>query len=69
MPWALYMHFLLFVCLWPCWLFVAALKLSLVAASKGRCLDVIHRLLTAVVSLNVERGLWGAWAQQLQLVL
>ena len=69
MPWALYMHFLLFVYLWLCWLFVAELELSLVAASKGHSLDMTHRLLTAVVSLVVECGLWGTWAQQLQLVL
>ena len=57
------MRFFLFVYLWLRWLFVAAaLELSLVAVSKGRCPVVIHRLPTAVFSL-VERGLWGTRAQ------
>ena len=38
---------------------MAAGKLSLVAASRGCCLSVVHRLLTVVTSLAAEHRLWG----------
>ena len=36
---------------------------SFVAARGGYLLVVVHRLLTAVASLVVEKGLWGTWVQ------
>ena len=35
---------------------------SLVAASRGYRLVAVHRLLIAVASLAMERGLWSVWA-------
>ena len=40
-----------------CWVFVAVLKLSLVAASRGYSPDVVLRLLIVVASLVAEYGL------------
>ena len=42
---------------WLHWVFVAVLRLSLVAASGGYSLAVVLRLLTAVASLVAEHGL------------
>ena len=63
-----------------CWVFVAVLKLSLVAASRGYSPDVVLRLLIVVASLVAEGGPWSAqvlecadfsschtWAQERQL--
>lgn len=44
------------------WVFIAALKLSLVEATKGYVLVVMHRLLTAVSALVAEHRLQDAWA-------
>ena len=49
--------FHLFTCLWLHWVLVAVLWLSLIAASRGYSLVVVHGLLTAVASLVVEHGL------------
>ena len=46
------------------WVFIAARRLSLVAAS-GTTLVALHGLLVAVASLVAEHRLWGAQAQQL----
>ena len=40
-----------------CWVFVAVLKLSRVAASRGYSPDVVLRLLVVVASLVAEYGL------------
>ena len=55
---------------WQYWVFVAACRLSLVAASRGCSLTVVRRLLTVVVSLVGEQRLsvlglssCGAWAE------
>ena len=42
---------------WLCWVFVAARRLSLVAAAGGYSLVVGHGLLIAVASLVAEHGL------------
>ena len=42
---------------WLCWVFVAALGLSLVAVSRGDSLVAVYRLLTAVASLVAEHEL------------
>ena len=42
---------------WLCWVFVAALRLSLVAVSRGDSLVAVYRLLTAVASLVAEHEL------------
>ena len=47
----------LFIYFWLCWVFIAAHRPSLVAASVGYSLVVVHRLLIAVASL-----LWSIWA-------
>ena len=47
---------------WPCWVFVAAHGLSLVAGSGGSSLAVVCRLLVVVASLVAECRLWGVWA-------
>ena len=46
---------------WPCWVCVAV-GFSLVAASGGYSLGVMHRLLIAMASLVTEHGLQGPWA-------
>ena len=48
---------------WLHWVFTAALGLSLVVESGSYSLVEVPRLLTAVASLVVGRGLWGALAQ------
>ena len=44
------------------WVFVAARGLSLVAASGGYSLAVVHGLLISMASLVTEHGLWVAQA-------
>ena len=44
---------------WLLWVFIVVCGLSLVAASRGYSLVVVHRLLTVVASLVVEDGLWS----------
>ena len=46
-----------FIYSWLHWIFVAALKLSLIALGGDYCLIVMHRLLIVVASLVVEHGL------------
>ena len=53
---------ILFIYLELCWVFIAALRLFLVAESGGYSLVVVCRLLTAVASPVKEQGLWGLWA-------
>ena len=50
---------------WLCWVFVAALRLSPVAASEGYSLAAAHRLLTAAASLAAEHTLQAHGRQQL----
>ena len=51
------------VCLfWLCWVFVAAWVFSLVAASSGSSLVVVHGLFIAVASLIVQHGLQSCQA-------
>ena len=50
-------YFILFIYFWLCWVFVAARKLSLAAASEGLLFIVVRGLLIAVASLVVEHGL------------
>ena len=47
---------------WLHWVFIAALGLSLVVENGSYSLVEVPRLLTAVASLVVGHGLWGAWA-------
>ena len=49
--------FYLFTYLWLHWVLVAVLWLSLIAASRGYSLVVVHGLLIAAASLVVEHGL------------
>ena len=42
-----------------CWVFVAILGFSLVAASEGYSPGVEHGLLIVVAALVAEHGLWG----------
>ena len=51
---------ILFIFLWLCWVFVAAPRLSLLAAGSGHSLTAVHRLLSVVASLAAECGLHGA---------
>ena len=44
----------LFVYFWLCWVFVALHGLSLVTASRGYSLAVVHGLVIAVASLVAE---------------
>ena len=48
---------------WLHWVFIAALGLSLVVENGSYSLVEVPRLLAAVASLVVERGLWAALAQ------
>ena len=43
------------------WVFVATHGLSLLVASGGYSLAVLHGILIAVASLVMEHGLWGTW--------
>ena len=43
------------ICFWRCWVFVAAGRLSLVAASGGSSPAAVRRLLIAVASLVIQR--------------
>ena len=52
----------LFISFWLHWVFIVAHRLSLVAASGGYSLVVVHGLLIALASLVAEHGLWGTWA-------
>ena len=45
-----------FICLCLCWVFIAALRLSLAAASRGYSLVAVLGLLIAVDSLVAEHG-------------
>ena len=47
---------------WLCWLLVAGLRFSLVETSRGFSPVAVHRLLIAVASLVIERGLQGTLA-------
>ena len=47
----------IYVFLWLHWVFVAALRSSLVAGSRSYSLVVVHRPLLAAISLVVEHGL------------
>ena len=47
----------LFVCFWPCWVFIAAHGLSLVGGERGLLLVAVRGLLIVVVSLVAEHGL------------
>jgi len=49
----------LFVYFWPNWDFVAACRLSLVTASWGNSLAVVHRLLIVVSSLVAKLRLYN----------
>ena len=49
--------FFIYLYFWLHWVFVAACVLSLVAASRGYSLVVIHRLLVVVASLVAEKRL------------
>ena len=47
----------LFIYLWPHWVFTAAHRLSLVAASGSYSLAAVHEILIAVASLVAEHRL------------
>ena len=47
---------ILFVCFWPCWVFVAALVLSLVTGSRGHSRVAASRCLTVGASLVEEHS-------------
>ena len=49
--------FILFINFWLRWVFIAARGLSLVGGERGLLFVVVRRLLIAVASLVVERGL------------
>ena len=53
----LFFFFLNFIYFWLRWVFIAACRLSLVAASGGLLFVAVHGLLTAVASLVVEHEL------------
>ena len=55
-------HLKKYIYLWLHWVFVAVLRLSLFAESRGYSPAVVHRLLTAVASL-VEHRLSGCGTQ------
>ena len=46
-----------FLLFWLCWIFLAVGKLSLIVASRGYSLDVVHGFLITVASLVVEHKL------------
>lgn len=46
----------IFVYLWLCWIFIAAIGFSVVTAGGGYSLVVVHGLLIEVASFVVERG-------------
>ena len=49
---------ILFIYLWPCWVFIAMCRFFLVMINGGYSLVVVHGLLIAVASLLVaEQGL------------
>ena len=50
------LNFFFFFNFWLCWVFGAAHGLSLVVASRGSSLIVVHGLLIAVASLVAEQG-------------
>jgi len=49
----------LLIYFWLCWVFVAILGFSLVAASEGYSPGVVRGLLIVVASLVAEQVLWG----------
>ena len=57
LEWFLYLFIYLFIYFWPCWVFVAAHRLSLVKASGGYPLAAVCGLLPAAASLVAECGL------------
>ena len=50
------LNFLKNICLWLCWIFITAIGFSVVTASRGYSLVVVHGLLIEVASFVVERG-------------
>ena len=44
------------ICLWLCWIFIAAIGFSVVTASGGYSLVVVQGLLIEVASFVVEHG-------------
>ena len=52
----------LFIYFWPCWVFVARCRFSLVAMSRDYSLVVVHRLLTACGFPCCRAQRLGAWA-------
>ena len=48
---------LIFIYFWLCWVFIAGRGLSLVTASGGSSLVVVHGVLTAVPTLVAEQRL------------
>ena len=52
----------LFFYFWPCWVFVAACRLSLIAAIRGCSLAVACQLLIVVASFVAKHRLSGMWA-------
>ena len=44
------------ICLWLCWIFIAAIGFSVVTASGGYSLGVVQGLLIEVASFVVEHG-------------
>ena len=57
----------IFIYFWLFWVFVAAGGFSLVAASRGYCLVVLHGLLITVTSLVAEHGFQGSQTHRLKL--
>ena len=62
-PWKFYFLKILFIYFWLHWVFVAGCQLSLVAASKGYSLIVVHGLLIVVDSLAAEHRLSSCGAR------
>ena len=57
--------FILFICFWLCWVFIAKQWVSLVAANRSYSLVAVPGLFMVEVSLVAEHGLEIAWTQQL----
>ena len=64
-PSSFFLNFYLFIYFWLCWVFIAACRLSLVAANRGYSLLEVRAFLSAMASV-VEPGLRGSRAQGLQ---
>ena len=52
---------------WLCWVVFVALRLSLLAASRGYFLPLLPRLLVVAASLVSENRLESQWAPYLQI--